>query len=629
MDNTNISHGSSYPIGAKSKGSGVQFCITYREDSRVTLKVFDKSGKTLYSVNMNDYRICGNVCSVFIDNLEAQSVCYNYIIDGQTVRDAYAMSIRGKRKWGERRNKTEYCRVYDASFDWEGDRPLRLPFNRVIGYMMHVRGFTKHISSGVKGRGTFRGIIEKIPYLKGLGISQVELMPAYDFEECESIKSYRAEGLDENGKATGSENRINYWGFKAGSYFVPKPQYSYSDDSVTEFKEMVKALHAAGIELVMQLYFPAEINRNLVTDCLRFWVREYHIDGFHIFGSNLPMDIIATDPLLTDTKMYYERYDTERIFASDQYCFNRFLAEYNQDYMIDMRRFLKSDEDMLNSFLYRQRRNPPRIKTINHITSFDGFTLNDLVSYDYKHNEDNGEDNKDGTGYNYSWNCGCEGRTRKSAILKLRMKQLKNAFCLLMFSQGMPMIMAGDEFMNSQNGNNNPYCQDNETTWLNWNMNQRCRELHDFVRELIALRRAHGILRMEKEATLLDSRSCGFPDISYHAEMAWYPQMEPHIRHVGTMLCGDYVDSDIPDDYFYIATNMHWEEHSFALPKLPSNMTWSYCMDTDISDPEGYPIQLDENGNKNVRVPARTILVLKGKREIKTGRSKKRRNNKF
>ena len=391
---------------------------------------------------------------------------------------------------------------------------------------------------------------------------------------------------------------------------------------------MVKALHKAGIEVIMQFYFPGEINRNLVMDCLIFWQSEYHIDGFHIFGSHLPLDLIATMPRLTETKIYYERYDHAGIFATDGCCINGFLAEYNQDYLTDMRRFLKSDEDMLNKFMYRQRCNPQDIKVINHLTSFEGFTLNDLVSYDYKHNEANGEDNKDGTGYNYSWNCGTEGNTRKNAILKLRMKQLKNAYCLLMFSQGTPMIMAGDEFMNSQGGNNNPYCQDNDVTWLNWRMNKRSSELYEYVKMLIALRRSHAILHMGREASLLDTRSCGYPDISYHAEQAWYPGMDTHIRHIGILLCGEYA-GDEADDYFYIAVNMHWEDHTFAIPNLPSDISFKYLFDTDNRGEAAYEPETDDNGNKLVRVGGRTILVLKSRKDVikKKRRSKEQNKN--
>ncbi len=605
-----MSIGAGYPYGATVVREGIQFCTVCPEGKKLILKIYDNSGVILYNIEMNDYSVFGNVYSVIVKGIIPSEVYYNYYFGNEAVRDPYAMRADNKRKWGEYRNRTIHYRIYDPEYDWQGDKPLRLPFGKVIGYMLHVRGFTRHSTSGVTAKGCFQGIAEKISYLKDLGITQIEMMPAYDYDECESIKSYKSSETDEEGKVTGAQKRINYWGFKEGEYFYPKPQLCYTEDGIKEFKDMVRALHAAGIELIMQFYFPLEVNRNLIGECLRFWQREYHVDGFHVFGEHLPMDVLATDPILTGTKLYYERYNAEGIFSVSQCCINKNLAEYNQDYMIDMRRFLKSDEDMLSKFMYRQRCNPERIKCINHLTSYDGFTLNDLVSYDYKHNENNGEENKDGTGYNYSWNCGIEGKTRKSAVLKLRMKQLKNAFCLLIFSQSMPMFMAGDEFMNTQYGNNNPYCQDNEITWLNWKQNNRTAELFEYVKDLIALRKNHGVLSMDKEATLLDNKSCGYPDISYHAEMAWYPQIDTHIRHIGTLLCGEYGAGDKADDYFYIATNMHWEEHFFALPKLQKGMEWSYCLDTDSSDPKAYNIELDDNGNKIIKVPARTVLVL-------------------
>ncbi len=624
-DNTeNVVTGSAYPQGASISEDGIQFCASSPSDRKLQLKIYDNSGKTIYNINMNEHHVAGSVFSAVVKGLDHKEISYSYTVNGEAIRDPDCKCLSNRRKWGEFRTRSEHCLVYNDEYDWEGDRPLKLPYSEIIGYMLHVRGFTRHVSSQVTGRGTFMGIQEKIPYLNELGITQVELMPAYDFDECDVIKSYKSSELDEEGKTTGTERRINYWGFKAGSYFLPKPQYSYSQDSVNEFKDMVKALHRAGIEVVMQFYFPEEINRNLVMDCLIFWQSEYHIDGFHIFGNRLPLDLIATTPRLTETKIYYERYDHAAVFATAGCCVNGFLAEYNQDYLTDMRRFLKSDEDMLSKFMYRQRCNPQNIKVINHLTSFEGFTLNDLVSYDYKHNEANGEDNKDGTGYNYSWNCGTEGNTRKNAILKLRMKQLKNAYCLLLFSQGTPMIMAGDEFMNSQNGNNNPYCQDNEITWLNWKYNNRSRELLEYVKMLIALRKSHGILRMSKEATLLDSKSCGYPDISYHSEAAWYPQMDTHIRHIGTMLCGEYAEGSRPDDYFYIATNMHWEAHCFALPRLPKDMEWNYCLDTEAAGDDKYEMILDENGNKQVEVPPRTVLVLIGRAVVKKAKKKRR-----
>ncbi|MCR5508997.1 MAG: hypothetical protein K6F34_09950 [Lachnospiraceae bacterium] len=612
------------PYGASVSGDGIQFCIPYDEDREVILKIYDKSGKERSVINMNCHRVAGSVHSVLVKGPDADDISYSYLVNGSPFRDPFAKKIITSSKWGDfkKRGRDERCLVYNGGYDWKGDAPLKLKYPDVIGYMLHVRGFTKHSSSGVEGRGTFYGVISKIPYLKELGITQIEIMPAYDFNECEEIKSYKSSMTDGAGMITGTAHRINYWGFTEGSYFMPKPQYTYGNDPVTEFKDMVRLLHASGIELVMQFYFPQGVNRNLITECLRFWVKEYHVDGFHIYGNGIPFDVIATDPVLSDTKLYYERYIAEGIFSANVPCTNRFLAEYNQDYPVDIRRFLKSDEDMLHKFLFRQRCNPEKIKVINHITSYDGFTLNDLVSYDYKHNEANGEDNRDGNSYNYSWNCGAEGNTRKNAVLSLRLKQMKNAFCLLLLSQGSPMFMAGDEFMNSQGGNNNPYCQDNEVTWLNWKSNKRSDELLAFVKALIKLRREHPILRMDKEATLIDGKSCGYPDISYHAEQAWYPQMDTHIRHIGIMLCGYYAGLK-DDDFFYIAANMHWEDHDFALPKLQKGMEWKYCLDSATGNNDDYKIYTDEGGNRRIHVLPRTVLILTG---IKSAVKKEKRN---
>ncbi len=613
--------------GAAVTDEGFRFGFAYPSSSHTILKLYDNNGKLIINVNMDEYRVNGRVHSVLIKGIKDKEISYVYVKDGEPVCDPFVKRMISRYRWGDfkRLVKPDRCMLYDPAYDWEGDTPLCRSYSETIGYMLHVRGFTKHSSSQVSKKGTFAGVTEKIPYLSELGITQVELMPAYDFDECELINDYRANPVNEDGTGKSARHRLNYWGFKKGRYFLPKPQYAYSQEPVREFKDMVKALHKAGIEVVLQFYFPDDVNRNLIIDCLRFWLEEYHIDGFHLYGNHLPLDVMATDPVLADSKLYYERYDAAAIFNNEQCCTNGFLAEFNSDYSVDIRRFLKSDEDMIHKFLYRSRSNPDKIKVINHITSYDGFTLNDLVSYDYKHNENNGEDNKDGTGYNYSWNCGIEGVTRKNAVQKLRLKQLKNAFAMLLLSQGPPMFMAGDEFMNSQNGNNNPYCQDNETTWLNWKMNRRSAELFGFVKELIRLRKEHPVLRMEKEASLMDVKSCGCPDISYHSENAWYPQMDTHIRHMGIMLCGLYAGEG-KDNSFYIAFNMHWEEHRFALPKLKGDIDWEYCMDTDGSGPAHYGFEPDNNSNMCVRVLPRTILLLKSREAQKktSGRKSKK-----
>lgn len=594
-----------------------QFCCIADCRHSLALCLYKKTGNLYAKIDLLPYRIAGNVYSVRITGLRVKGLEYQYEADGQPFFDDYGKAPLVSRKWGIQAEKEQLARngFYKEAFDWGNDETLKLPYHQVIAYSMHVRGFTKHPSSGVKGKGTFFGIIEKIPYLKELGINQIELLPAYEFYELDSEKDRLVKGhpkyADES--KTKSVIKINYWGFKEGGYFIPKAAYSCGKDPVSEFKTLIKALHENGIELVMQFYFPPEVNRNLVSDCLKFWVTDYHVDGFHLKGENLPMDLLATEPLLADTKLYYTRYDKDRIFGG-KCAVNRCLAEANQEFMTDMRRFLKSDEEMLHAFLYRQRRNPKDIHVINYVTAYEGFTLYDLVSYDYKHNEENGEDNKDGTDYNYSWNCGIEGGTRKKTVLALRMKQMKNAFTLLLLSQGTPMLLAGDELCNTQYGNNNAYCQDNETTWLNWKRTKQSNELFDYVKQLIALRKAHPILHKEEELRIMDYAGCGYPDLSYHGEFAWYPKMENHVRHVGIMLCGKYarLDKKTEDAFFFIAYNMHWEPHRFGLPKLPKGMKWKYCLDTTGHlDKESFAQALVKK-QEEITVSERSILILTG-----------------
>ena len=328
-------------------------------------------------------------------------------------------------------------------------------------------------------------------------------------------------------------------------------------------------------------------------------------------GEDIPMDMVAADVYIRDRKIYNNFFDKDSIIRK-KYGFNHNMAIVNSDFMNVCRKYLKSDENQLSDFLYRQRMNPSDVHTVNYITDYYGFTLNDLVSYDYKHNEENGEDNNDGENFNYSWNCGAEGISRKKAINVLRMKQVKNALVFLLMAQGTPMICAGDEFLNTQGGNNNPYCQDNETGWVVWRTSKHCSDILDFTKMLINLRRSHPILHPDREFRLMDYAACGFPDLSYHADLAWNPKFDNHLRHIGVMICGKYarVTKTCEDDFFYFAYNMHWEDHTFALPKLPKGFKWDIGFATcnEISSAVIHE-SLVEN-KESVTVPDRTIAVL-------------------
>ena len=379
-----------------------------------------------------------------------------------------------------------------------------------------------------------------------------------------------------------------------------------------EFKELVRELHENDMELVMQLYFPEDVKRNEIAEILRFWVLEYHVDGFHLLGTDMPADLLAADEALADTKLWYYHFDTDHIYEKGEQPLYPHLAEYNDAWYYDMRRFLKSDEGMLNSALYHMRHIPEKAGSIHYLTNYFGFTLADLVSYDYKHNEANGEDNRDGNDTNCSWNCGEEGPSRRQKIKQLRKKQIKNAMCLLLLSQSTPLIFMGDEFGNTQKGNNNPYCQDNAVTWLDWTNTEKNAELLDFWKQLIAFRREHSILRPQRELRLMDHKACGYPDLSYHGQNAWRPQTESYFRYIGLLLCGAYAEpEDEKDTFLYLALNMHWEDHELALPRLPKGMGWKRAISTENG--EGEKCESDPVSDEAVkRIPARCIEVYVG-----------------
>ena len=462
---------------------------------------------------------------------------------------------------------------------------------------------TPELSFAVRHMGTYAGIIEKIPYLKGLGITSILLMPAYEFDEIQvqdniqtlltmeqAAASYRQTakrptGADETAPASAKRElpyKINYWGYRRGMYYSPKGSYAYSQDAVGEFKDMVKALHREGIEILMQFYFPTEVAPAEMLDVLKYWKVEYHIDGFHVMGVDLPIGMFAVEPLLSDTKLLtVQQYSP---VSAGKPTSSRSIGWLSEGFQYDMRRLLKGDDNMINQFIFHVRNNRPETGIINYIAKWDGFRLADLVSYDRKHNEDNGEDNRDGTDYNCSWNCGVEGRSRRRSILHLRMKQMQNAMTLVFLSQGTPLLYSGDEFGNTQNGNNNPYCQDNDTGWIKWNQMESGSELLSYTKMLIRLRREHPILHSAMPLKGMDTLSCGYPDISFHGKEAWRPDTSPASRSMGVMYCGYYgeIDGRRDEEFIYFGVNLYWESHVLGLPTLPKGKAWKQFASTDI-----------------------------------------------
>lgn len=560
-------------------------CIT--DCKSLDLCIYDDSFKEITRIDMIPFKVSGKFYSVRVYEIDMCDKYYRFIIDGCFDSDGYERAVFPLYNWNEKHDyESHYLKAYDFA-EGDKDEHLHIDQSDVIAYQLHVRGFTYHESSKVKYPGTFLGVTEKLKHIKNLGVNQLILMPAYEFDEIDL----------KNGK-------LNYWGFSKSNYFMPKCAYSVENPQA-EFKKMVETFHRNGIEIIMQFYFPVACNAFLIEECLRYWHMEYKVDGFYLIGNRLPTENLCTNPLLTDAKIYIEN---AAEIDPNLSIVNRNITLCSNDYMRSVRRFLKSDGDSVSEFATRVRYNPRPFYTLNYISNFNEFCLKDFVSYDFKHNEDNLEHNRDGNSNNFSWNCGVEGETKKPAIIKLRKQQMLNAMTMLLLSQGTPMILSGDEWGFSRKGNNNPYCQDNEISWLNWKRDRNGKALYDFTKELITLRQNHKILHMSEPLRLIDYKAFSYPDLSYHGEMAWYPLFEENTRHIGLLFCGRYAKNSDgkEDDYLYIAFNMHWEEKSFGLPALPKGKKWECILDTNVMNAEG----VDEVYKESFLVKGRSIRVL-------------------
>lgn len=552
-----------FPQGCTVEGQTANFSVAVPEGQTCELIIYKKGARaSAFSQEMPYSDVAGNLhfLSVVLEQPEDYEYCYK--IGGKIVPDPYGKAFSGREHWSVSKGKekrTLRTRIVTDTFDWGKSQFPHLKKEDVIAYSLHVRGFTKHSSSGVAHKGTFDGVTEKLPYLQKLGINQIHLMPVYEFDE--------------------NQRHVNYWGYGKAYFFAPKASYS-AGDPVNEMKLLVRQMHLAGIEVILEMPFTEGTTFSLILDCLRYWVMQYHVDGFIVNPYICNPDELAKDPVLAKSKILKKEDGFQNV----------------------MRRFLKGDEGMIRDVICQLKNQDTQL--YNYIASHNGFTLCDVVSYDGKHNEANGENNLDGPDYNYSWNCGAEGYSRKKAVNELRKNQIFNAFFLLLFAQGMPCILSGDEFMNTQKGNNNAYCQDNLISWLDWNQLSRQEELYTFVCRLIALRKAC-MKQIAKKSEDTMGRS-GIPQISYHGEDAWQMPAGRASRQLGVFYHEESTEKD-----FYIAYNMHWLSHSFALPSLPKGMEWVCIAGTKegvLDEKEAVPVK-----DKKVQLEERTIKVFVGR----------------
>lgn len=667
--------------GACVASNGVSFTINSHGATRCTLLLFKPQAPKPYArIPFPDsYRI-GDTYSMLVFDIKPDEFEYAFSFDGpyepakgllfneeNVLLDPYSRAVTGQRKWGEKPEggkDFEYrARVVKSNFDWGNIKQLEQPFEDLVIYETHVRGYTKDKSSGVSAPGTFAGLKDKIPYLKDLGINAVELMPIFEFDEMESARVVDGVQL------------YNYWGYNTVSFFAPNTSYAFNEEhnhEGDELKSLIKALKENGIEVILDVVFnhTAEGNemgpcfsfkgidnnvyymltpdahyynfsgcgnvmncnhpvvRSFIIDCLRHWAIEYRVDGFRfdlasILGrdqngapmANPPiLESLAFDLVLGKMKLIAEAWDAGGLYQVGSFpSWNRW-AEWNGRYRDDMRSFLKGDDGMAGNAITRitgsrdlySPESRGHKASVNFMTCHDGFTLYDLYSYNEKHNEKNGWNNTDGDNNGHSWNCGAEGETDDPNVNGLRRRLIKNAFAALLCSRGPAMFFAGDEFCNTQFGNNNAYCQDNIISWLDWSRLEEFKEIHDFVRHMIQFRKEHPILRKMTKPS-----SCQFPEISVHNGTPFNASTDYKTKLIGIMYAGRN-EEDTEDDIVFYCMNAYWEPLVMQLPVLPNGKHWHVDTNTNAEyfDGEDFTAKTELLGVNTIRVPARTTIIL-------------------
>ena len=671
-----------FPFGASLLDDGVNFSIYSREAKSCTLVLYHHSQKKPFlEIPFPEEFKIGNVYTMMVFGIDPDTTEYGYRFDGENdpasglyfdkdrvLLDPYARAVSGRVTWGkepDQKNPFQHRGIIiREDFDWRGDIHLDIAQEDLVIYELHLRSFTKHKSSGVKYPGTFAGLVKKIPYLKELGINCIELMPIFEFDEFENSRNINGTRL------------LNYWGYSTVCFFAPKAGYAASSPyglEADELKNMIKELHKNGIEVILDVVFnhTAEGNekgpsisyrgidnrtyylmtpdggyynfsgcgntmncnnsvvRNMILDCLRYWVSSYHVDGFRFDLASIltrdetgaPMmtppllETIAHDPVLGKVKLIAEAWDAGGLYQVGSFpSWNRW-AEWNGRYRDCLRKFIKGEGEASCELFHRiggsedmyGGRNPAA--SINFVTCHDGFTLYDLVSYNEKHNEANGEENRDGSNDNYSWNCGEEGTTENKEINELRIRQIKNMLTILLTSRGVPMLLSGDEMGNSQNGNNNAYCQDNEISWIDWKLLEKNRDLYEYVKCLIDFRKNHPVIRSNRFD--FSENGTGYPELSFHGTRPWDLDRNAPSLSFAYMYAEDHEKFAVKKDVFiYVTVNAHWEDHYFELPVIPDGYSWALLCRSDApgkSAEFGKP--LTENG---IQLSARTTAILTG-----------------
>lgn len=623
--NFKIHEGDFGRMGVTKTRESVIFTFAGEKEDSCTLVLVDKDTKEKVRIPVPEEYCMGSLRSVAVCGLKISQFYYYYELNGREVLDDYASVIAGREVWNDQTRREKEYRVYGAvqedSFDWKGDCNPEIKRNAMFMYKLHVRGFTMDRGAAAATAGTFQAVESKIAYLRNLGVTTVELMPVYEFEEIPFVRKKKQpeyipwkeeqEDLIRPPKEERKYPRqLNFWGYGPGNYFAVKASYAKNPQKASdEFKHLVHALHTKEMECVMEMYFPRETNHNLILDALRYWVREYHIDGFHLLGENLPMTAILQDVVLSRTKIFYME-DCRIEQAQKKY--ERFYI-YKEEYQYPARKILNHINADMQEFLNQQKKQGDTYGFVNFIASNNGLTLADVFMYNDKHNEANGENNEDGDTWNFSSNYGVEGPTRRRNITAMREQQWRNAMIMLFMGQGVPLIWSGDEFGNSQQGNNNAYCQDNPVGWVNWRSTKSLSRRKQFIHNLCEFRREHMLLSQEKPFHLSDYRTLGFPDLSYHGQFAWAAQVDPGRLSIGLLYSSVYAQKDEECEDVYVAYNFYAYKIMLALPRLAKKRKWHIAIDSADKGGDWVkdPVRCEQQ--KYVTVEPQSICVLVGK----------------
>ena len=668
-------------FGATIIPGGVNFTIQSHGATSCELLLFHREAEEPFAALKfpDNYKI-GFVYSMIVFGLDVEEFEYAYRLDGpydekkglrfdksKILLDPYARAVTGQSQWGCKNNPQHSyrARVVQNNFDWGLERSEPIPMEDLVIYELHVRGFTKSPTSNVSCPGTFRGLEEKIPYLKKLGINAVELMPVFEFDEMRDARL-----IDEN-------ELLDYWGYNPVCFFAPNTSYAsgveYNREGM-ELKHLIKALHDNEIDVILDVVFnhTAEGNemgpsfcfkgfdnniyymltpdgkyynfsgcgntlncnhpvvQELILDCLRYWVTDYRVDGFRfdlasILGrseNGTPLNqppllrSLAFDPILGNVKLIAEAWDAGGLYQVGSFPSWKRWAEWNGRYRDDMRCFLKGDPGMSGIAAQRMTGSPDLYDpvyrggnaSVNFLTCHDGFTLNDLYSYNQKHNEANGWNNTDGFDDNNSWNCGVEGDTDDQNVLALRRKMMMNACAVLMCSRGTPMFLSGDEFCDTRYGNNNPYCQDNAISWLDWSLFEKNRDMFEFFRYMIAFRMDHPAVRRDLEPSYI-----GFPSMSIHGLTPWEPDA-PESDYVSCVLFSGYDEENDREDLIYVAVNAHWNAAEMTLPDLPEGYCWKIAVNTGDPKQQTFAEKEMPYTQKHLLLGERSVIIFTGQR---------------